>query len=335
VRHAKARAVADTRDLAGSEVYVVKGSSYVQHLEKLNELLKKQGLKKIKIVEADKHLQSEDLLQMVNAGIYQYTVIDEPIAKLWSEMLDDIVLQPEVVINRGGQIAWAVRKDNKQLLEKLNRFADQYRQGTLHGNILLKRYYEETRWIDNPVADDTLERLHRYQKSFMKYGEQYKIDWVLLTAQGYQESKLNQNAASRHGAVGVMQIKPSTAADKNIGIKGVKESADKNIHAATKYLAFLRQRYFSDKDIEPFEQLAFTLAAYNAGPARITQMRGKAKQLGLDPNRWFFNVEHATRRFASKEPVDYVANIIKYQIAFKSVIETEKARSKAASKAQK
>ena len=200
------------------------------------------------------------------------------------------------------------------------------------GNVIFNRYYKNTKWISNPVSDKSMERFQEYQKSFMKYGRQYNIDWVMLTALGFQESKLNQNLKSKHGAVGVMQIKPSTAADKNIEITGVKESYDKNIHAATKYLAFLRSRYFSDPKISPIEQLAFTLAAYNAGPARITQMRNKAKKLGKDPNKWFFNVEYVTRRYASNEPVNYVANIMKYYLTYKSVIELESARMKATEK---
>ncbi len=64
-----------------------------------------------------------------------------------------------------------------------------------------------------------------------------------------------------------MQILPSTAADKNVNIKNVKQ-LENNIHAATKYLAFLRERYFSDQKITPENQLAFTWAAYSAGPAR-------------------------------------------------------------------
>ena len=177
-----------------------------------------------------------------------------------------------------------------------------------------------------------MNRLNKYQQSFIKYGKQYDIDWVMLTALGFQESKLQQHLKSSHGAVGVMQIKPSTAADKNINITGVKESYDKNIHAATKYLAFLRSRYFSDPKIAPIEQLAFTLAAYNAGPGRITQMRNKAKKVGKDPNKWFYNVEYVTRKYASSEPVNYVANIMKYYLTFKSVIDVEGARMKATEK---
>ena len=332
VRHKDAPPVADAEELVGETVYVVKGSSYYSHLQALNSRLKKEKKGSIKIVEADPNLVSEDLLQMVNAGVYKYAVVDSHIAELWAKVLDDIVEEPGAAITTGSQIAWAVRKNNTALLTSLNDFLKDYRQGTKLGNILFNRYYKKTKWITNPVNDSTMERLYDYQKSFIKYGKEYNIDWEMLAALGYQESKLDQSVKSKHGAVGVMQIKPTTAADKNVGIKGVAESSDKNIQAATKYLAFLRKRYFSDPAIEPIEQLAFTLAAYNAGPARITQMRNKAKKLGKDPNRWFFNVENITRKYASSEPVIYVANIMKYYLAFRSALDVADSRVRAADK---
>ena len=332
VRNKGVQKIDNASELAGKTVHVVKGSSYYSHLKQLNTQLKKEKKPGIKIIEADESLASEDLLQMVNAGIYQYTVVDSHIAELWSRTLKDIVPETAATISTGNKIAWAVRKSDKDLLYKLNLFLKKYKHGTTIGNVIFNRYYKNTKWITNPVNDKTLQRLHKYQKSFMKYGEQYNIDWVMLTALGYQESKLNQNRKSNHGAVGVMQIKPSTAADKNIGITGVKGSYDKNIHAATKYLAFLRSRYFSDPKIPPIEQLAFTLAAYNAGPGRINQMRNKAKKLGKNPNKWFHNVEYVTRRYASSEPVHYVANIMKYYLTFKSVIDAQEARMKATQK---
>jgi membrane-bound lytic murein transglycosylase MltF len=334
VRNKNTKKLDNASQLSGKTIHVVKGSSYYSHLKHLNTELKNKKKPGIKIVEADESLVSEDLLQMVNAGIYQYTVVDSHIAELWSHTLKDIVTETGAAISTGSQIAWAVRKSDKDLLHKLNSFQKSHKQGTMLGNVIFNRYYKNTKWIRNPVSNKSMKRLHEYQKSFMKYGKQYNIDWVMLAALGFQESKLNQNAKSNHGAVGVMKIKPSTAADKNIKITGVKDSYDKNIHAATKYLAFLRSRYFSDPKISPIEQLAFTLAAYNAGPARITQMRNKAKNLGKDPNKWFFNVEYVTRKYASNEPVNYVANIMKYYLAYKSVIERERARMKATEKAR-
>lgn len=335
VRNKNTKKVEKAQDLSGKLVHVVRGSSYFSSLQRLNKVLKQEKKPEVAIVQTDKSLVSEDILQMVNAGIFNYTVVDSHIANIWSRVLDNIVTEEGAAISTGSQIAWAVRKSDKDLLYKLNLFIKKYKQGTTAGNVLFNRYYKNTKWITNPVSESSLKRLHQYQKSFIKYGNQYNIDWVMLTALGYQESKLNQRAKSNHGAVGVMQIKPSTAADKNIKITGVKESSDKNIHAATKYLAFLRSRYFSDPKIEPIEQLAFTLAAYNAGPARIVQMRNKAKKLGKNPNKWFFNVEYVTRRYASSEPVNYVANIMKYYLTFKSTIEAEGERIKATEKLQK
>ena len=334
VRNKDAKKVETAQDLSSKLVHVVRGSSYYSSLQRLNKEFKREKKPLIAIKQTDKSLASEDILQMVSAGIFNYTVVDSHIANIWSRVLDNIVTEEGAAISTGSQIGWAVRKNDKDLLYKLNLFLKKYKQGTTAGNVLFNRYYKNTKWITNPVSENSLKRLHKYQKSFMKYGNQYNIDWVMLTALGYQESKLNQRAKSNHGAVGVMQIKPSTAADKNVNITGVKESSDKNIHAATKYLAFIRSRYFSDPKIEPIEQLAFTLAAYNAGPARIVKMRNKAKKLGKNPNKWFYNVEHATRRFASSEPVNYVANIMKYYLAFKSTIEAEEARMKATEKLQ-
>ncbi len=332
VRHKNAKDPLTAEQLAGKTIHVVKGSSYYTSLKNLSDDLQKEGKPALKIIQVDENITSEDLLQMINAGIYQYTIVDSHIAEIWSHVLKDIVIESAATVSTGSQLGWAVRKDNKDLLYKLNLFLKNYKQGTKHGNILFNRYYKNKKWITNPVKDQVMKRLHEYQKSFIKYGKQYGIDWVMLAALGYQESKLDQSRKSNHGAVGVMQIKPATAADKNVGITGVTKSYDKNIHAATKYLSFLRSRYFSDSSIEPIEQLAFTLAAYNAGPARITKMRNKAKSLGKDPNKWFFNVENVTRRYTSSEPVNYVANIMKYYLAFKSVIDAEQARAEAKEK---
>ena len=330
VRSKKAEALESVMDLSGKTVHVMRGSSYGDHLRGLNSRLKKNKRKPIKIVEVDKSLASEDILQMVNAGIFDYTIVDSHIADLWSQLLEDIRVEPGATINEDGKIAWAVRKENKQLLNKLNKFVAKHKQGTMMGNILFNRYYKDTKWIVNPLTDDAMERLERYQNAFQSYGGKYGIAWVMLTAQGFQESRLDQSKVSRSGAVGVMQIKPSTAADKNVGITGVREDADKNIHAAIKYLDFIRSRYFSDPGIEPVDQVALSLAAYNAGPARIASMRKKTKQAGLDPNKWFDHVEQITNKHVGSEPVNYVANIFKYYIAFNTTLNTAVERMKAA-----
>jgi membrane-bound lytic murein transglycosylase MltF len=160
---------------------------------------------------------------------------------------------------------------------------------------------------------------------FREYGERYDLDWLLLAAQGYQESRLNQDLRSPAGAVGVMQLLPSTAADPNVGIPNI-EDLENNIHAGAKYLAFLRDRYFSDEAIDSLNQQLLSLAAYNAGPARVARLRREAADEGLDPNVWFRNVELIAARRIGRETVRYVNNIFKYYVAYSRVEEHQQRR---------
>ena len=305
-------------DLSGRKIHVVSGSSYVQHLKELNHQFAQDSLKPIEIVEANENLESEDLMQMVNAGIFELMVVDNHIAKLWSMVLKNVILREDLKIHSGGNIAWAVRKNNPRLLSNLNTFLREHREGTLLGNMLIKRYYEKTKWIQNPLEKAEKKHLKQVGVLFRKYAKMYGFDWLKIAALAYQESRFDQEKKSGRGAVGVMQIKPDTAADPNVNIKDVFK-LENNIHAGVKYLAFLRDRYFDDAAIDPNAKVNFTVAAYNAGPARIESLRRKAQEMGLDQNKWFFNVEHAARKEIGMETVQYVANLNKYYIAYKSM----------------
>jgi membrane-bound lytic murein transglycosylase MltF len=306
------------KDLSGRRIHVVSGSSYVQHLQALNRQFAREGLEPMEIVQVSENLESEDLLQLVNAGIFELTAVDRHIAELWSKVLKNIVLHKDVTIHAGGQIAWAVRKSNPRLRESLNAFLREHREGTLLGNMLIKRYYEKTRWIQNPLGTAEQRQLETMGDLFRKYAQKYGFDWLKIAALAFQESRFDQSKKSPRGAVGVMQIKPETAADPNVAVENVSQ-LENNIHAGVKYLAFLRDRYFGDAAIEPESRVDFTFAAYNAGPARINTLRRKADKMGLDPNKWFFNVEHVARKEIGMETVQYVANLNKYYIAYKSL----------------
>jgi membrane-bound lytic murein transglycosylase MltF len=161
---------------------------------------------------------------------------------------------------------------------------------------------------------------------FRNYGDRYDFDWLMLAAQGYQESGLRQDRRSPAGAVGVMQIKPSTAADPNIGIDDV-STVDNNIHAGTKYMRFLADRYFDDDGINDLNQWLLSLAAYNAGPAKVARMRREAAENGYDPNYWFDNVEIIAARRIGKETVTYVSNIFKYYVGYQIISERSDMRA--------
>ena len=148
-----------------------------------------------------------------------------------------------------------------------------------------------------------------------------------MAAQGYQESRLDQNAKSPVGAVGVMQVMPSTARDKNVGIPNIEE-IDANIHAGTKYLRFMTDRYFDDPDIDTLNRGLFSFAAYNAGPAKVSKLRKEAAKMGLDPNVWFRNVEIVAAKRIGRETVQYVSNIFKYYLAYRYISEQNNSKNK-------
>ena len=303
-------------DLAGRTVYVLNQSSYVDHLRQLNETFRQNKLAPIRIEQSDPNLLSEDILELVNSGVIDITVVDDYKARLWQQVLPDIRVHESLKVSEGNTIGWATRKDNELLSRSLDAFAVKIRKGTLLGNMLFKRYYHDTGWINNPLGKEELLKLETFVALFRKYGRRYDFDHLALLAQAYQESGLDHSKKSHRGAVGIMQLLPSTAADPNVDIRNIKD-LENNIHAGAKYLAFIRDRYFNDAAINTENRLALTWAAYNAGPARVQKMRNKAEKMGLDPDVWFSNVELAAGKMTGRETVQYVANIYKYYIAYK------------------
>ncbi|MCG8596157.1 MAG: lytic transglycosylase F [Kiloniellales bacterium] len=302
-------------DLVATTLHVRRSSSYFGHLSALNQSRKAAGQPEVPIVLADENLEDYDLMEMVNVGLIPAVIVDSHKAALWGQVYEDIVVHENLAVHRGGNIAWALRKDSPKLLAALNGFVKTARKGTLLGNILIKRYLTTTKWIDNVRSGKARERYEATVAHIKEYAGQYDFDWLMITAQGYQESKLDQSKRSQAGAVGVMQVLPTTAADPNVGIADI-DRVGPNVHAGVKYLRFLKDRYYSEPGISPLDQMLFTFAAYNAGPGNIAKARRKAAKMGLDPNRWFGQVEIAAARTISREPVVYVRNIYKYYVAY-------------------
>ena len=307
-------------DLAAKEIYVRRSSSYYESLVKLNTTFESAGKNPIKLVVADEMFEDEDLLEMVNAGLIPMIVMDSHKAQLWVKVFDHIRVHPDIAVRTGGRIAWAFRKKSPELAAIINEFVASHKQGTLFGNIVFNRYLRNTKYIKNSVSEAELEKFDAMVKLFKKYGDRYDFDYLMIGAQAYQESGLDHQKMSPAGAVGVMQMLPATAADPNVGIAKI-EKLENNIHAGTKYMRFIIDRYFRDEPMTDLNKTLFAFAAYNAGPTRVIQLRKKAVEMGLDPNVWFQNVEIAAARDIGRETVQYVGNIYKYYIAYSKVVE--------------
>jgi membrane-bound lytic murein transglycosylase MltF len=303
-------------DLSGRTIFVKKGTSYVEHLHLLNKNLSAEKKKPVNIVEVAPTLSTEDILELVNAGVLDITIADNHIAGAWAAVLPNINVHGDLVVHAGGKIAWAVRKDNPDLKKSLSIVTRRNRKGSLIGNIFFQRYYQNKEWIRNPLDLDEIKRLEALKGMFKRFANQYGFDWLAIAALSYQESRLDHSLQSAAGAVGLMQVMPATAEAPPIEIPNVRE-IEGNIHAGVKYMAFLRDNYFNDAGILPAAKVDFSLAAYNAGPNRINRLRRVAKRAGLNPNIWFGNVEQMARRSIGRETVEYVANVNKYYIAYK------------------
>lgn len=299
-------------DLADIGLHLRRSSSYHAHVEALN----RERDRPIPVIPVDENLEDRDLLEMVHTGLVPAIVVDDHKANLWAQAFDGLALHEDLAVNEGGRIAWALRKDAPELKEALDGFVKTIKKGSLLGNILDKRYLQSASWIDTLDAGETKSRYQKVQPIILTHSEDYEIDWHMIIAQAYQESRLDQAARSKAGAVGIMQLLPSTAKDPNVGIADIHE-VDANVEAGVKYLRFIKDRYFSSPEIDEVDRIFFSLAAYNAGPANISKARARAEKMGLDPDRWFDNVEIAAAKVISREPVIYVRNILKFAVYFR------------------
>ena len=309
-------AVANLDDLSGKPIHVRASSSYYEHIVQLNKSFRERGKPPLEIIEASEYMEDADLLEMVNAGLIPMIVVDDHKARFWGQIFKKIKLHPEVAFNTGGNIGWAIRKDSPKLKQVMDEFVSKNQKGTLMGNILFKRYLEDNQWARNALSPAEQKKFQALAELFQKYSRQYEFDYLMMVALAYQESQLDHSSVSHVGAIGIMQILPSTAADKNVGIPDIKE-LENNIHAGIKYLRFIRNRYFSDPAIDSLNQNLFSFAAYNAGPAKINRLRDQAGKAGFDPNIWFGNVEILAAKKIGRETVQYVSNIYKYYVAYR------------------
>jgi membrane-bound lytic murein transglycosylase MltF len=324
--------VATVDDLAGREVFVRKTSSYYASLLALNAQLQARGKPAVVITPLPEALEDDDVLEMVNAGLIPTTVVDDYLAGFWSQVFTQIVVHPEIAVRSGGTLAVAVRKENPRLREAVNVWLREHPQGSLFTNVLEQRYLKSVKYVKNSTSEAERKKFEAIVGLFQKYGAQYNVDYLLMAAQGYQESTLDQNIKSPVGALGVMQVMPATGKELNVGDIS---KIEPNIHAGVKYMRFMMDQYFKDEPMDELNKGLMTFASYNAGPGRIRQLRREAEKRHLDPNVWFGNVERVASERIGRETVQYVSSIFKYYIAYRLVVTQGTLRDAAAAQVKK
>jgi membrane-bound lytic murein transglycosylase MltF len=313
-------------DLSGRRVFVRKTSSYLHSLMALNEKLQSKGKAPAIIEMAPDNLEDDDLLEMVNAELIPAVIVDDYLAVFWKKVFPGIVLHPNVSVRSGGSLGVAIRKNNPELKAALDKFMGKNGLGSSFGNQMERRYLVNTTYVKDAASEAERKKFLAVVQLFRKYSDQYNVDFLMMAAQGFQESQLNQAAKSRVGAIGIMQIMPATGKELNVGDISQLEP---NIHGGVKYMRKMMDANFANEPMDPLNKGLLTFASYNAGPGKIRQLRREAEKRGLDPNVWFGNVEQIASERIGRETVTYVSNIYKYYVAYRLVLEENERRTTA------
>jgi membrane-bound lytic murein transglycosylase MltF len=317
--------------LSGKEVAVARSTSYYESLTQLNERLTAQGKPPVTITTVPDTLEVADLMEMTAAKLLPATVGDDWVAELWVQIINGLRLHSKAAVREGGEIGWAVRPDNPKLLATLNRALAEITGNVNRWSDETRSYLAKLKQLHMATQGGDMQRFRDTVEIFRQYAGQYRFDTLLLVAQGYQESRLDQGARSRVGAVGLMQLMPQTG--RALGVGDI-HKADPNVHAGAKYMAQLMDNYFKDVPFDEQNHNLFAFAAYDIGPEKIQSLRREAEAEKLDPNVWFNNVERVAAARVGQEPVRYVRNIYKYYVAYKLIEDADAAKKAAIAAAE-
>ena len=309
-------------DLSGKEVWVMPQTRMKKDLEDLNARLKSQGKAPARMRETDPVLEPGDVMEMVNAGVYPVALMQSMQAEFWAQVFDNIKPRKDLALAEDVQLGWAIQKGTPQLKAFLDDFIKTHGVGTAFGNTVMRRYLKDAKYVRNATEVSEMKKFQATLPHFKKYSAQYNLDYLMMAAQGYQESRLDQSVKSQVGAVGIMQVMPSTAASAPVKIPNI-ETEENNIHAGVRLMHFLIEDHFNEPGLDLQNRMLFAMASYNAGPAKIARCRTLAKNMGYDPNKWFNNVEVAAAKVIGRETTQYVANIYKYYVCYRLAGDTQ------------
>lgn len=299
-------------DMTGKVLVLPRGSAASEALREVNQRLAARKQAPIDVQWADPSLAVEDVLEMVQAGVYPWTAVEQPIAERWIRVLPKLRIERHLVLAREADISWFVRRDAPALRASIDRFLVGYRSPA-DQDAVFQRVYRRIYKVRDPLVRADRQRLERVKPVLRKHGQQQNLDWLYLAAVAFKESTLNPSARGAGGATGLMQITPAAA--RSVGVGNI-QALDNNVRAATLYMARIRRQFFSSKQLEEHERMAFVLAAYNLGPQRVQGLRAEARRRGLNPNQWFFQVERVAMEQLGMGVVSYVNSVNKYYLAY-------------------
>ncbi|MBU6957363.1 transglycosylase SLT domain-containing protein [Pseudomonas sp. CVAP len=298
--------------LSGKTLALPAGSTAGEAINQINQKLALNKQPPVKVEWVDPSLAVEDVLEMVQGGIFHLTIVEQPIAERWGKILPKLRFDRQVVISEPGKEYWFVRRDASMLRASIDRFLQTYKTPS-DEDVAFLRIYRRLYQVHYPLDRADRQRLEKLRPVLQKHAREQGMDWLNLAALAFKESALEPSARSGSGPTGLMQITPSAA--QRVGVNNI-QSVDSNVQAGAKYLALIRRKFFASPKLNERERMAFVLAAYNLGPERVQGMRAEARRRGLNPNQWFFQVERIAMEQVGMGPVSYVNSVNKYFLAY-------------------
>jgi membrane-bound lytic murein transglycosylase MltF len=314
IANRKAPVPASLDALGGTAVLVPRGSSYAEHLERLARAQREAGRKPVEVIQAESGLESEDILELVNAAVASYTIVDSHRARLWAQVLPKIRVLEKPVLNADGNIAWATRPGSRELRAALDAFVHQDGSRSSMNRMLFQRYFRDTRWITNPEAKPMQRRQASVIGAIKKYSQAERLDWQVVLAHAAAESGFDPSRRGPNGAVGVMQVTAAMAAA--VGISDF-QNPERNIEAGVRYLAKLRNEYARETGADDAATMDLALAAYRVGPEQVRALQDYARKLGLDPAKWEKNVALVSDLTLGDGPAREVDEVHLYHEAYR------------------
>jgi membrane-bound lytic murein transglycosylase MltF len=308
-------------DLSGKDIAARRTTTSYASLVALNQRLMAAGRQPANILDVPAALEVEDMMEMVAAGLLPAIPAERWVADTWAPLIRGLMIHDKAVLQSGANLGWAVRPANPKLLAMLNEFIAQSGGRSAEKlRAIGMDYVRQTEQIHAATTPNEIKKFNATLALFQEFGHTYGFDELLLVAQGYQESRLNQDVRSSVGAIGLMQLMPDTGARMAVGNI---TQAKANVHAGAKYMRLMIDEYLRDAVLDDQNRTLFAFACYNAGPARIAQLRKEAGHDGLNENIWFDNVERVAARRVGQETIRYVRNIYKYYIGYKLLLESQ------------
>lgn len=324
---AKETKVKELADLRGKKLHVRRSSSYHETLLRVKD---QYGFE---IAAVPEEMETEDILDAVGHGKIPATVADTSIVDI--ELTHNDHIRSIGPLGDPVQIGWVMRKDQPDLKKAADAFIKEIYRGEFY-NITVRKYFKNPKSMKVSRSAERADRdgaLSPYDDLVKKWSRKYELDWRLITSQMYQESRFDPKARSWVGALGLMQVMPGTARD--LKVDDVVDP-DKGIRAGIMLLSRYAKQ-FEDASVREKDRLRFALASYNCGPGHVHDARRLAKDLKLDPNRWFGHVEKAMLKLSDpkyarkarygycrcSEPVDYVSQIQTRYDAYSKLVSLE------------